>query len=122
MEDNDLVANFFSMALERAGDCSCIISEDVPTILKHVSTGEIDLVLLDVSLNNSEWEGRPIGGVELCRMLKDESPRRLPATAHAMSGDRERLAESSSADGYLEKPVYESALLVEKVRSLIEPA
>jgi len=47
-------------------------------LLKHGSTGEIDLVLLDVSLNNSEWEGRPIGGVELCRMLKGKSPRRLP--------------------------------------------
>ena len=123
VEDNDLVAKFFRMALERAGGCSCIISEDVPTILNHVSAGEIDLVLLDVSLNNSEWEGRPINGVELCRMLKDKSPRPLPvllATAHAMSGDRERLMESSGADGYLEKPVYDSAVLIEKVRGLIE--
>ena len=125
VEDNELVAKFFSMALERAGGCSCLISEDVPAILEHVSSGKIDLVLLDVSLNNSEWEGRSINGVELCRMLKEKSPRRLPvllATAHAMSGDRERLLESSGADGYLEKPVYDSAILVEKVRSLIEPA
>jgi two-component system cell cycle response regulator DivK len=125
VEDNELVAKFFRMALERAGGCSCMISEDVPAILEHVSSGEIDLVLLDVSLNNSEWEGRPISGVELCRMLKEKSPRRLPvllATAHAMSGDREQLLESSGADGYLEKPVYDSAILVEKARSLIEPA
>jgi len=122
VEDNNLVAKFFRMALERAGGCSCLISEDVPAILEHVGSGEIDLVLLDVSLNNSEWEGRSIGGVELCRMLKERSPRTLPvllATAHAMSGDRERLLESSGADGYLEKPVYDSAVLVEKVRSLI---
>ena len=122
VEDNELVAKFFRMALERAGGCACLISEDVPAILEHVGSGEIDLVLLDVSLNNSEWEGRSIGGVELCRMLKEKSPRPLPvllATAHAMSGDRERLLESSGADGYLEKPVYDSAVLVEKVRSLI---
>jgi CheY-like chemotaxis protein len=94
---------------------------DVPAILEQVSAGEIDLVLLDVSLNNPQWEGRSIGGVELCRMLKDKSPRRLPVLlAHAMSGDRERLLETSGADGYLEKPVYDSAILVEKVRSLIE--
>ena len=123
VEDNDLVAKFFRMALERAGGCSCVISEDVPAILGHVASGEIDLVLLDVSLNHSEWEGRAIGGVELCRMLKEKSPRRLPvllATAHAMSGDRERLLEASGADGYLEKPIYDSALLVETVRSLLE--
>jgi len=125
VEDNVLVAKFFRMALERAGGCSCVISEDVPTIMNLASSGEIDLVLLDVSLRNSEWEGRVINGVELCRMLKENSAGRLPvllATAHAMSGDRERLLESSGADGYLEKPVYDSALLVEKVRSLIIPA
>ncbi|HKM68185.1 MAG TPA: response regulator [Candidatus Acidoferrum sp.] len=124
VEDNALVAKFFRMALERAGGCSCLISEDVPEIVKQVSAGEIDLVLLDISLTNSGWEGRSINGVELCRMLKAKSPRRLPvllATAHAMSGDRERFLEASGADGYLEKPVYDSALLVEKVRSLIEP-
>lgn len=125
VEDNVLVAKFFRMALERAGGCSCDISEDVPTILNLATSGELDLVLLDVSLTNSEWLGRAINGVELCRMIKEKSPRHLPvllATAHAMNGDRERFLEASGADGYLEKPVYDSALLVEKVRSLISPS
>jgi hypothetical protein len=61
VEDNDLVAKFSRMALEWAGGCSCLLSEDVPAILEHVASGEIDLVLLDVSLNNSGREGRPIG-------------------------------------------------------------
>ncbi len=125
VEDNVLVAKFFRMALERAGGCSCDLSEDVPEILNLAASGELDLVLLDVSLTNSEWQGQAINGVELCRMLKEKSPRPLPvllATAHAMSGDRERFLEASGADGYLEKPVYDSAVLVEKVRSLISTA
>lgn len=122
VEDNALVAKFFQMALERAGGFSCLVTEDVPTMLRELSAGEVDLVLLDVSLTNAEWDGRSINGVELCRLLKEKSPRRLPvllATAHAMSGDRDRLLESSGADGYLEKPVYDSALLVAKVRELM---
>lgn len=122
IEDNELVAKFFQMALERAGGFSCLITEDVPGILREVATGEVDLVLLDVSLTNAEWDGRNVNGVELCRLLKEKSPRRLPvllATAHAMSGDRDRLLESSGADGYLEKPVYDSAQLVAKVRELM---
>jgi CheY-like chemotaxis protein len=122
VEDNALVAKFFQMALERAGGFSCLVSEDVAGILREVAAGEVDLVLLDVSLTNAEWDGRNVNGVELCRLLKEKSPRRLPvllATAHAMSGDRERLLESSGADGYLEKPVYESAQLVAKVRELM---
>jgi CheY-like chemotaxis protein len=122
VEDNALVAKFFQMALERAGGFSCLVTEDVAGILREVTAGEVDLVLLDVSLTNAEWDGRNVNGVELCRLLKEKSPCRLPvllATAHAMSGDRERLLESSGADGYLEKPIYESAQLVAKVRELM---
>ena len=122
VEDNALVAKFFQMALERAGGFSCLITEDVSTILREIAAGEVGLVLLDVSLTNAEWAGRCINGVELCRLLKEKSSGRLPvllATAHAMSGDRERLLESSGADGYLEKPVYDSAQLVAKVRELM---
>ena len=122
VEDNALVAKFFQMALERAGGFSCLITEDVPGILREVAAGEVDLVLLDVSLTHAEWDGRSVNGVELCHILKEKSPRRLPvllATAHAMSGDRDRLLESSGADGYLEKPVYDSAQLVAKVRELM---
>ena len=71
--------------------------------------------------------GRPLrkanSGVELCQILQRKSPRRLPvvlATAHTMSGDRERFLEPSGADGYLEKPVYDSTVLVEKARQLME--
>jgi len=122
VEDNALVAKFFQMALERAGGFSCVVTEDVPAILREVAAGEVDLVLLDVSLTNAEWNDRNVNGVELCRLLKEKSPRRLPvllATAHAMSGDRQRLLESSGAEGYLEKPVYDSAQLVAKVRELM---
>ena len=122
VEDNALVAKFFQMALERGGGFSCLITEDVTSIFREVAAGEVDLVLLDVSLTNAEWDGRSINGVELCQLLKERAPYRLPvllATAHAMSGDRERLLDASGADGYLEKPVYDSAQLVAKVRELM---
>jgi CheY-like chemotaxis protein len=122
VEDNALVAKFFRMALERAGGFDCVATEDVPFLLREVRAEKVDLVLLDLSLTNSEWEGQLINGVELCRLLKRNSPRHLPvllATAHAMAGDRERFLEASGADGYLEKPVYDSAILVAKVRELM---
>jgi two-component system cell cycle response regulator DivK len=123
VEDHALVAKFYRMALERAGGFTCIVTEDMQEILRHVQAGGVDLAILDVSLSGTEWEGRPIDGVQLTRILKQHSTRPLPvllATAHAMAGDRERLLASSGADDYIQKPVYDAQELVNKVRRLLE--
>lgn len=122
VEDNVLVAKFFRMALERAGGFSCLVTEDVPFLLDEVKSGRVDLVLLDISLSNTEWEGKLIDGVALCRLLKAHSARSLPvvlATAHAMTGDETRLIQESGADDYLQKPVFDASLLVAKLRALL---
>jgi two-component system, cell cycle response regulator DivK len=98
-----------------------VISEDVPAIVSEIEAGNVDLVVLDVSLTNSEWEGHAVSGVELCRVFKRKSPRQLPvllATGLATS-DGESLLEISGADDILEKPVFDSTLLIAKVRKLL---
>jgi CheY-like chemotaxis protein len=62
----------------RVGGYSCTVTEDVPEMLKEIEAGEVDLVLLDVSLTNAQWEGQLVNGVERCQILKKKSPRRLP--------------------------------------------
>lgn len=122
VEDNPLVAKFYKMALERAGGFTCIVTEDVDEILRQVDSRTIDLAILDISLSASRFQGELIDGVRLAKMLKQRLPK-LPiliATAHAMTGDRERLMESSGADGYLEKPIYDAQSLVDKVKELVK--
>lgn len=123
VEDHALVAKFYRLALERAGGLTCLVTEDVAEMLPPVEAGRIALAILDVSLSNTQWEGRPIDGLELTRLLKQRAPNPLPvllATAHAMAGDRERFLEASGADDYVEKPVYDARALVDKVRRLLE--
>ncbi|HVP41887.1 MAG TPA: response regulator [Terriglobales bacterium] len=122
VEDNLLVAKFYKMALERAGGFTCIVTENVDEILREVDSRAIDLAILDISLSASRFQGELIDGVRLAQMLKQRLPK-LPiliATAHAMTGDRERLLQASGADGYLEKPIYDAQLLVDKVRELLK--
>ncbi len=53
---------------------------------------------MDVSLTNSRYQGEPVDGLQLTRMLKgDPETAHLPVllvTAHAMQGDRERFLEA----------------------------
>ena len=124
VEDNDSVAKFYALALERAGGIGVLRGASGEEVLEIARSGRIDLVLLDVSLADFTYEGRKVNGLEIARLLKDgESTRAIPillATAHAMEGDRERFLASSGADGYLQKPIYQPQMLVDEVRSLLD--
>ena len=124
VEDNDSVAKFYALALERAGGIGVLRGDSGEEVLEIARSGRIDLVLLDVSLADFTYEGRKVNGLEIARLLKDgESTRAIPillATAHAMEGDRERFLASSGADGYLQKPIYQPQMLVDEVRSLLD--
>lgn len=128
VEDNPSVAKFYALALERRGHFHCLHGRTAEEVLAQARAGAVDLILLDVSLANFTYQNRAIDGLELSRLLKDDpATRKLPillATAHAMVGDRERFLEASGADEYLQKPIYDSEVLVEKVRSMLnrEPA
>ena len=107
--------------IERTVVNQCLDGSQVKVADSQGAVIQWDLTL--AGLTNAEWQGKLVDGVELCRILKEKSPKHLPvllATAHAMAGDRERFLEASGADGYLEKPVYDSAALVAKVRELME--
>lgn len=123
VEDNQSVAKFYALALERGGQISCLRGHTAEEVLAQARAGQVDLVLLDVSLASFTYQGRAIDGLTLSRLLKDDPDTRhipiLLATAHAMEGDRERFLGASGADDYLQKPIYEPQVLVEKVRKLL---
>jgi two-component system cell cycle response regulator DivK len=125
VEDNPLVAKFYRLALERGGGFEVTCSEDVETILRGIGESVFDVAILDVSLRNCHYNGQPIDGLQLARLIRDlpqgETLPILLATAHAMEGDRERLLTASGADAYIEKPIYDPQALVEKIRGLMLP-
>lgn len=126
VEDNVNVAKFYTLALERAGKFRCLQGRSAEEVLEHTRSGEVDLVLLDISLANFTFGGQAVDGLVLSRLIKDDpATAHIPillATAHAMEGDRERFLAASGADDYLQKPIYDPMVLVEKVNSLLQKA
>ena len=123
VEDNPLVAKFYRLALERAGGFEVTCSEDVDAILSQVAASAFDAVIMDVSLRNCRYDGKALDGLALVRLIRQtpqgEKVPILLATAHAMEGDRQRLLAASGADAYLEKPIFDPQVLIDRIQGLI---
>lgn len=108
VEDNASVAKYFRYVLEHAG-YTVAITESGDEAVSLARETETVAVLVDVSLRGTQYAGRYIDGLELSRILKDDEHTTwvpvIIATAHVMSGDRERFLAESRADGFLRKPI-----------------
>ena len=126
VEDDAQNAVLLRKVLERRAQLRVTHSEDPVEILALAASGEIDLVVMDVSLTHSVMEGRPVSGIEITQWLKANPASCgvpvLLATAHAMRGDGSRLLAESGADQYISKPIVDHAAFVELALSLMERA
>jgi len=126
VEDDLHNATLFRKLLEKRLGFAVTHLEKPSELFAALAAGDVDLVIMDVSLKRSEWGGRPVNGVELCRMIKsDPGTAAIPvllATAHAMRGDEQRLLGESGADRYLSKPIVDHDVFVAMVRDLVREA
>jgi CheY-like chemotaxis protein len=123
VEDDKINAKLFELVLSRVGGFSVKVTEDASEVIRIAAEGKADLILMDVSLSNTEYDGVPVDGIDLTRLLKqDARTSSIPVvltTAHALRGDRERFLEESGADGYISKPIEDNRALVAMVRELL---
>jgi CheY-like chemotaxis protein len=123
VEDDPVNLLVFSKILTKRGGLQVKSTENVEEVIKLVHSGTIDVVLMDVSLGNSFYQGQPMDGIAITKMLKkDPLTATVPiilVTAHAMQGDRESFLAQSGADGYITKPVVDHQLFVDQVKAML---
>jgi CheY-like chemotaxis protein len=110
VDDKALVTKFLRMALQSVGGYSCTVTEDAPEMLKEIEAGEVDLVLLHVSLSNAQWEGHLVNGVELSQILKEVAP-----TTAGSAGDRSHHERGTASASW--KPAALTAILRSRYRT-----
>ncbi|MBD2313734.1 response regulator [Desertifilum sp. FACHB-1129] len=123
VEDDPVNARVFSKILTKRGGLSVKHTENVEEVMQIVHSGEADIILMDVSLARSVYQGKSVDGIKITQMLKaDPQTKDVPVilvTAHAMQGDRENFLKQSGADGYISKPVVDHQEFVDQILALL---
>jgi CheY-like chemotaxis protein len=123
VEDDPMNAKLFQLILARKAGFAVEITEDPARVIEVVRAGGADLIIMDVSLSNSRWDGVPVDGLEITRRLKlDSDGKRVPillATAHAMKGSKEKFLQESGADDYISKPIVSADELIQRIQTLL---
>ncbi|MBF2036233.1 MAG: response regulator [Leptolyngbyaceae cyanobacterium T60_A2020_046] len=123
VEDDMINARVFSKVLTKRGGLSVKHTENVDEVMRIAQNREADIILMDVSLSHSMYQGKPVDGIKITQMLKaDPVTASLPVilvTAHAMQGDRENFLKQSGADGYISKPVVDHQKFVDDILGML---
>jgi two-component system, cell cycle response regulator DivK len=121
VEDDLVNARVFSKILTKRGGLAVKHTEDVEEVMALARGHEVDVILMDVSLAHSMYQGKPMDGIKITQLLKaDPQTAHLPiilVTAHAMEGDRENFLSQSGADDYISKPVIDHQQFVDQIKA-----
>lgn len=124
VEDDPINFRVFAKILSKRGGLDVKGTEDVQEIIQMTRAKEVDIILMDVSLAHSVYQGKAFDGIKITQMLKaDPETASIPiilVTAHAMEGDREYFLSQSGADGYISKPVVDHQKFVEQILDTIK--
>ena len=123
VEDDMVNARVFSKILTKRGGLNVKHTENVEEVISIAKAKEADVILMDVSLSHSMYQGKPVDGFEITQMLKgDPETADVPVilvTAHAMDGDRETFLNQSGANGYISKPVVDHQKFVDDITAMM---
>jgi CheY-like chemotaxis protein len=122
VEDDPMNLQVFSKILRKRGGFEVQGTENVEEIINLSYSGKIDVILMDVSLANSYYQGQAVDGIRITQILKaDPKTSHIPVilvTAHAMQGDRDNFLTQSGANAYISKPVVDHQDFIDQVNAI----
>jgi len=123
VEDNPTNWQIFRKILTKRGGFNARHSENVEEVMHLATSRQADVILMDICLDNSFYEGKPINGIEITKMLKaDPKTANVPiilVTALGTENDAEHFIKISGADGYIAKPVMDYHEFIARIKAKI---
>jgi CheY-like chemotaxis protein len=70
VEDDPINWRVFQKILTRRGGFAAKHTEEVEEVMQIAQSGEADIILMDISLHNSRYQGKAVDGIKITQMLK----------------------------------------------------
>lgn len=109
VEDDPFNVELFDLILKRLGGFETIVSDNGDEIFRLLLKNEVDLIIMDVSLDNTYLNKKKVDGIVLSRIIKEDSRlRNVPiiiVTAYAGDDDISRILKESRAEKCIKKPI-----------------
>lgn len=122
VEDDPFTQQFYDYLFSKT-DYEIIQTEDGDEIRRVLENEEIALVILDINLKNTSWDGKKVDGVNISKFLKDsEDTAEIPillVTAYQKKVGNNNLFLNSKADDYIIKPITDFNALLDKINKLV---
>lgn len=122
IEDDIFLQDLYRIFFKKLG-AEIILTEDSDDILRIISEGEIELIIMDINLRNTNLNSQRIDGIKFSRYIKEHfSSLNIPimlVTAYPIESFGNNLLEDSLADDYLLKPITDYNQLIEKINNLV---
>ena len=122
IEDDIFLQDLYRIFFKKIG-AAIILTENADDILRLINDGEIELIIMDINLRNTNLNSQRIDGIKFSRYIKEHfSSLCLPIiliTAYPLASFGNNILEDSMADDYLIKPITDYNQLIEKINNLI---
>ncbi len=122
VEDDTFLQDFYRLFFSKIGR-EIIILEDGNKIIQEIEKGEINLIIMDISLRNTYLNNNKVDGIKLSRYIKINFPSfNIPillVTAYSNQMMNSEYLKDSLADDILVKPIVDYNQLIEKINKLV---
>jgi CheY-like chemotaxis protein len=122
IEDDIITQQFYTMFFKKRS-LDCIITDNGDKIFDALAREEIGVILMDINLSNTYFNGEKIDGIKLSQLIKANSnyvsiPLVL-VTASSLSSQIKKFLSDTKAEDIVTKPILDYNRFINKINYYI---
>lgn len=122
IEDDIITQQFYNMFFKKR-NIDCIITDNGDKIFNALANEEIGVILMDINLSNTYFNGEKIDGIKLSQLIKANSDyMNIPlvlVTASSLSSQIKKFLNDTKAEDIVTKPILDYNRFINKINYYI---